>query len=151
MRSESLQSSAELRTGADLGSEPDADLRVLRDESASRPTVTTVSAVPASPAAASPASAGAAPRRGRAARFFGELPLAVVIAGAGVGLVIIALHHFRWGNLAISAAVLAGAIFRLVLPTRRAGLLAVRSRFTDVVTMGALGGALMVLAAVTST
>lgn len=80
-----------------------------------------------------------------------DLPLALVICGVGVGLVVIAMHHFRWGNLAISMSVLAGALFRLVLPARKAGLLVVRSRFTDVVTMGVIGGTLMLLAAVTST
>ena len=92
-----------------------------------------------------------AQRSSRARGFFGELPLALVICGVGVGLLVIAMHHFRWGNLAISISVLAGALFRLVLPARKAGLLVVRSRFTDVVTMGIIGGALMVLAAVTST
>jgi len=86
----------------------------------------------------------------RAGGFLGELPLALVICGVGVGLLVIAMHHFRWGNLAISMSVLAGALFRLVLPARKAGLLVVRSRFTDVLTMGIIGGALMVLAAVTS-
>ena len=81
----------------------------------------------------------------------GEWPLALIIAGVGLGLVIIGLHHFRWGNLLIADSVLAGAFFRLVLPTRRAGLLAVRSRFTDVVTMSAMGGSLMLLALITST
>lgn len=80
-----------------------------------------------------------------------ELPLASVIGGVALGLVIIGLHHFRWGNLLIAGSVLAGAFFRLVLPTRRAGLLAVRSRFTDVVTMSAMGGSLMLLALITST
>jgi Protein of unknown function (DUF3017) len=75
-----------------------------------------------------------------------ELPLALIIGGVALGLVIIGLHHFRWGNLLI-----AGSFFRLVLPTRRAGLLAVRSRFTDVVTMSAMGGSLMLLALITST
>jgi hypothetical protein len=87
----------------------------------------------------------------RAGGFFGEIPLALVICGVGVGLLVIAMHHFRWGNLAISISVLAGALFRLILPARKAGLLVVRTRFTDVVTMGIIGGALMVLAAVTST
>lgn len=80
-----------------------------------------------------------------------ELPLALIIGGAALGLVIIGLHHFRWGNLLIAGSLLAGAFFRLVLPTRRAGLLAVRSRFTDVVTMSAMGGSLMLLALITST
>jgi hypothetical protein len=80
-----------------------------------------------------------------------ELPLALIIGGVGLGLVVIGLHHFRWGNLLIAGSVIAGAFFRLVLPTRRAGLLAVRSRFTDVVTMSAMGGSLMLLAFITST
>ncbi|HEY0868987.1 MAG TPA: DUF3017 domain-containing protein [Acidothermaceae bacterium] len=82
---------------------------------------------------------------------FGELPLALVIGGVGAGLVVIALHHFRWGNLLIAGSLLAGALFRSVLPTRRAGLLAVRARFTDVVTMAVMGAGLLVLALVTST
>jgi hypothetical protein len=80
-----------------------------------------------------------------------ELPLALIIGGVALGLVIIGLHHFRWGNLVIAGSLLAGAFLRLVLPTRRAGLLAVRSRFTDIVTMSAMGGSLMLLALITST
>ena len=80
-----------------------------------------------------------------------ELPLALIICGAALGLVIIGLHHFRWGNLVIAGSLLAGAFLRLVLPTRRAGLLAVRSRFTDIVTMSAMGGSLMLLALITRT
>ncbi len=84
-------------------------------------------------------------------RLFAELPLASVIGGVALGLVIIALHHFRWGNLVIAGSLLAGALFRAVLPTRQSGLLAVRSRFTDVLTMAVMGVALMVLALVTRT
>jgi hypothetical protein len=80
-----------------------------------------------------------------------EFPLALVIGVAALGLVIIGLHHFRWGNLLIAGSLLAGAFLRLVLPTRQAGLLAIRSRFTDVVTMSAMGGSLMLLALITST
>jgi hypothetical protein len=80
-----------------------------------------------------------------------ELPLALVISGVGLGLVVIALHHFRWGNLVIAGSLLAGALLRLVLPTRRAGLLAVRARFTDVVTMAVMGAGLLVLALITAT
>jgi hypothetical protein len=80
-----------------------------------------------------------------------ELPLALVISGVALGLVVIALHHFRWGNLVIAGSLLTGALLRLVLPTRRAGLLAVRARFTDVVTMLVMGVGLLVLALITST
>ena len=90
-------------------------------------------------------------KRRRSGGLLADVPLALVICGVGLGLLVIAMHHFRWGNLAISISVLAGALFRLVLPARKAGLLVVRSRFTDVVTMGVIGGTLMLLAAVTST
>lgn len=80
-----------------------------------------------------------------------ELPLAVVLTGAGLGLIVVALHHFRWGNLIMGGSLLSGALLRLVLPTRQAGLLAVRSRFTDALTMSLLGGSLMLLTVVTST
>ena len=71
------------------------------------------------------------------------MPLAIVLTAAGVGLIVVALHHFRWGNLILGGSLLLAALMRLVLPTRRAGLLAVRSRFTDALTMSLLGGSLM--------
>jgi hypothetical protein len=89
------------------------------------------------------------PPTSRIGRAIAQLPLALVVCGIGLGLIIIAAHHFRWGNLVISMSILGAGLFRLLLPTRTAGLLVVRSRFTDVVTMGVLGGSLMVLAAVT--
>jgi hypothetical protein len=61
------------------------------------------------------------------------------------------MHHFRWGSLAIASGTLVAAFLRLVLPARRIGLLAVRGRIIDVVTMGSIGVALMVLALVTKT
>jgi hypothetical protein len=80
-----------------------------------------------------------------------ELPLALVLTGAALGLVIVALHHFRWGNLILGGSLLLAAFMRLVLPTRQAGLLAIRSRFTDVLTMLALGGSLMLVTVLTRT
>jgi hypothetical protein len=139
-----------------------ADLVLVRDEAApAQPATAAPTASPTSiqPASIQPTSMQPAPndvttpatRRPVSRRFVGEAPLALVICGVGVGLLVIALHHFRWGSLAISAAVLAGGVFRLILPARKAGLLVVRTRLTDVVTMGAIGGALMVLALVTRT
>jgi hypothetical protein len=140
MRSEPLESSA--------------DLTVIENSIVTEPAATRDEAAQIAESAVSvPVPVPVAPqrRRGLWAGLLSDLPLALVICGVGVGLVVIAMHHFRWGNLAISASVLAGAGFRLLLPTRRAGLLVVRSRFTDVLTMGIIGGALMVLALVTRT
>lgn len=99
---------------------------------------------------AEPVDAAVKPRR-VGSRVAAEIPLALVICGVGVGLLVIALHHFRWGNVAIASSVLGGAVMRLVLPARRLGLLAIRSRLTDVATMGGIGGGLLVLALITST
>ena len=94
------------------------------------------------------ATESAEPQRRPALR---ELPLAAVLTCAGAGLIVVALHHFRWGNLLVGGSLALAALMRLVLPTRQAGLLAVRSRFTDVLTMSLLGGSLMLLTVVTRT
>ncbi len=76
----------------------------------------------------------------------GELPLALVLAVVGVGLIVVAYHHFRVGSLLVAFAVLGAAVFRLVLPARRAGLLVIRGRVLDVTTLAVLGTALLALA-----
>jgi hypothetical protein len=80
-----------------------------------------------------------------------QWPLVLVIGVIGIGLIVIAMHHFRWGSLAIASATLGAAFLRLILPARRAGWLAIRGRFLDVATTGAIGAALMVLALITRT
>lgn len=77
-----------------------------------------------------------------------EAPLAAVVGGVAVGLLFAYLHHFRIGSLLMALSVLAGAAMRLVLPARDAGLLAVRSRGFDVVTLATLGLGLLVFALV---
>ncbi|MFJ3233379.1 DUF3017 domain-containing protein [Streptomyces sp. NPDC086787] len=73
-----------------------------------------------------------------------QWPLLVVLSAVGVGLLVTALDVFRFGTLLIGAALLAGAVMRWALP--RVGMLAVRSRFTDIVTYGVLGLAIVLLA-----
>jgi Protein of unknown function (DUF3017) len=80
-----------------------------------------------------------------------QWPLVLVIGVIGIGLIVIAMHHFRWGSLAIASATLGAAFLRLVLPARRAGWLAVRGRLLDVAMTGSIGIALMVLALITKT
>ncbi len=87
----------------------------------------------------------------RGSWLLGEWPLTLVIAVTGVGLAVIAMHHFRWGSLAIAGGTFGAAVLRMLLPTRRVGLLAVRSRFVDVVTMAGIGIALTVLVLITKT
>lgn len=76
-----------------------------------------------------------------------EWPFAVVVAVALAGLVVVALlDRFRRGSVLFAAAFGLAAALRLVLPTRSAGLLAIRSRPFDVVAYAGLGVAIAVLA-----
>ncbi|WP_369217308.1 DUF3017 domain-containing protein, partial [Streptomyces flavofungini] len=62
----------------------------------------------------------------------------------GLGLLLTALDVFRVGTVLVGVALLGGAALRWALPD--VGMLAVRSRFTDMVTYGVLGGAIVLLA-----
>lgn len=73
----------------------------------------------------------------------------LVLAIFGLGILAVALGRWRKGLFVVAVALLLGGFLRLVLPARRAGVLAVRSRLTDVVTLAALGAAVLLLAAVT--
>ena len=72
-----------------------------------------------------------------------QWPMLVVLGAVALGLLLTALDVFRWGTLLIGAALLAGAVMRWVLPS--VGMLAVRSRFTDIATYGILGLAIVLL------
>ena len=73
-----------------------------------------------------------------------QWPIVVVLTLVGVGLAVTALDDFRPGVVTIGVALLLGCVLRIVLP--EVGMLAVRSRFTDIVVMGVLGVAIVVLA-----
>ncbi|WP_335941279.1 DUF3017 domain-containing protein [Streptomyces sp. PTD5-9] len=79
-----------------------------------------------------------------------QWPLLAVLCVAGLGLLIVAVdpfaEAFRVGTILIGAALLGGAALRLVVPS--VGMLAVRSRFTDLVTYGLLGFLIVMLALV---
>lgn len=70
-----------------------------------------------------------------------------VLAAAALGVAWAWLgDDWRLGVTWISGALLAAAALRLVLPTRDAGMLAVRHRLVDVLLLGTLGGTLLFLA-----
>lgn len=73
-----------------------------------------------------------------------QWPILAVLGLVAVGLLLTALDVFRVGTLLIGVALVAGALLRWVLPD--VGMLAVRSRFTDIVTYGVLGLAIVLLA-----
>lgn len=77
-----------------------------------------------------------------------EAPLASVLLVVAAGLVAVALDYWRTGLFLVAGALVTAALLRLVLPTRDAGLLAVRSRAVNVVALALIGVGLGVLAAV---
>jgi hypothetical protein len=72
-----------------------------------------------------------------------QWPILAVLSAVAVGLLVTALDNFRIGCLLIGAALLAGGVLRWLV--RDVGMLAVRSRFTDIVTYGVLGSAIVLL------
>ncbi|MEU7100179.1 DUF3017 domain-containing protein [Streptomyces longwoodensis] len=73
-----------------------------------------------------------------------QWPMLAVLGLVALGLLLTALDVFRVGCVLIGVALLAGAALRWLLPG--VGMLAVRSRFTDIVTYGVLGAAIVLLA-----
>ncbi|MEU6468860.1 DUF3017 domain-containing protein [Streptomyces massasporeus] len=73
-----------------------------------------------------------------------QWPVLAVLGLAGIGLLVTAFGQFRIGTLLIGVALLGGGAMRWLLPD--VGMLAVRSRFTDIVTYGLLGLVIVMLA-----
>ncbi|MEV0025371.1 DUF3017 domain-containing protein [Streptomyces atroolivaceus] len=77
-----------------------------------------------------------------------QWPLLTVLCTAGLGLLIVGTdpfaQAFRIGAMLMGVALLAGAVLRWVVPS--VGMLAVRSRFTDLVTYGLMGTLIVLLA-----
>ncbi|MGW3205925.1 DUF3017 domain-containing protein [Streptomyces sp. NPDC001135] len=121
-------------TVRDATSAPDAQGR-LRRTTRRFPRITRDTARPEGGGRAAPGDAPAPAR---------QWPLLVVLGAVALGLLLTALDVFRFGTLLIGAALLAGAVMRWILPG--VGMLAVRSRFTDIVTYGVLGLAIVLLA-----
>lgn len=74
-----------------------------------------------------------------------EWPFATVFAVALGAVALIALGNLENGVRIMGCALLLGSGLRFALPTPRAGLLAIRGRGTDVVTMGLLGLVMLIL------
>jgi hypothetical protein len=83
-----------------------------------------------------------------AARTLRAWPLLVVLVGVLAGLVIalVAESGWRLGCLVIGGSLVVGAIERMALPSREAGLLQVRSKAFDAGMLIILGIAIVVLA-----
>jgi hypothetical protein len=74
-----------------------------------------------------------------------QLPLLAVLVVVAVGLVFVTFGHWRRGIVIIGLAMVGAALLRLLLPLRRVGFLAVRSRYVDVALMAGTGVALTVI------
>jgi hypothetical protein len=71
----------------------------------------------------------------------------LVLATGAVGIAIVWGGDWRLGIRCLAGALCVAALLRLVLPSRDAGMLAVRNRWFDGVLLGGVGAALFFLAA----
>jgi len=107
------------------------------------------------PAARTPRSQQRAPRpplylrRPLLAGLVRQWPLFLVIVTVGVGLLLVAAQQWRGGLVLMGAALVLAGLLRLLLPLRRIGFLAVRSRPVDVALTAGTGLALVVFALAT--
>jgi hypothetical protein len=83
-----------------------------------------------------------AARRRRPQTVGGAVYLAVAGAVA-IGLALVSVGNWRAGLVAMALALLGAAGVRAVLPDRVAGMLKVRHKVIDVVTLAGLGGTLL--------
>jgi hypothetical protein len=89
-----------------------------------------------------------AKRTGPDAGIAGALPLLAVLVVVAAGVCVawrLGSAGGGEGGVLAGAALLAGAVARLLLPARLAGLLATRKRATDVLTLAVLGAGLLVV------
>jgi hypothetical protein len=74
-----------------------------------------------------------------------QLPLLAVLVTVGVGLLLVTFDHWRRGLVVVGLTLVVAGLLRLLLPVRRVGFLAVRSRPTDVLLLVGSGVVLTVL------
>jgi hypothetical protein len=75
-----------------------------------------------------------------------QLPLLAVLVAVGAGLLLVTFEHWRIGLVVLGLSLVVAALLRLLLPARRVGFLAVRSRPVDVVLLAGSGLTLTVVA-----
>ncbi len=83
---------------------------------------------------------------GRAALHLPEWPTVLVFCSLAISLLIVLLDSFRGGALAFGASIGLAFFFRLVLTDREAGMLKVRSRGADLLTLGLFALSITLLA-----
>lgn len=68
-----------------------------------------------------------------------EWPLASVLMVCTAGVLVVLSEHFRRGTVLFAGGLVLAAGLRALLPSESAGLLVVRGRLIDVITLTALG------------
>lgn len=79
-----------------------------------------------------------------------NLPMLLIAAVMVVAVVFLAWDRWRRGTFFFGGATLLAAALRMLLPTERVGLLAVRGKTFDVIWLTVLGSAIIALAATIS-
>jgi hypothetical protein len=74
-----------------------------------------------------------------------ELALGGVLLVVLVGLAFVGQDHWKRGLLLVGVGLVVGAVLRLLLPARAAGLLVIRGRVFDALVLAGLGAATIVL------
>ena len=112
-----------------------------------------VQAAPVAPAAPAAPAGHRATRTTRAARDprpskLAWLPYLIVLAGAAAGMLVAwqGSKYAARGAALIGASLLVGALARLILPARYAGLLASRRKASDVLGFAVFGAAVLAVA-----
>ncbi len=103
---------------------------------------------PTSPSAATAGAARPGRARSLTRRPAQQWPLLVVLAGVVIGLAFCFGEQWRLGCVIIGASLGVGAVERIALPRRDAGLLQVRGRAFDITVMVGLGVVIIALAIV---
>jgi hypothetical protein len=75
-----------------------------------------------------------------------QWPYGLVLLTMCIGLLRIVLYHWREGSAWIGGALLLAAVFRIVLPPRGAGMIAVRGRAVDVLWCVGLAACILFIA-----
>lgn len=83
-----------------------------------------------------------------AGRSLEQWPLLIVVGGVALGLAIavFATDGWRAGSVVIGASLCVGALERILLPRRNAGLMEVRGQAFDVAVLALTGAAIITLA-----
>jgi hypothetical protein len=75
-----------------------------------------------------------------------QVPYLLVMSALAAGIVVVAAAYFKRGPAIIAGALLLAATFRVLLPEKWIGILAVRRRWIDLLTLTTLAVLLIVLA-----